>query len=220
MSIESKFIIVIRHGELYNPKELVYNRDSVMKSEDIMHLSQRGIEQMGNLGQLIAQKGFKIKKIVISPEIRAQESAKNLTEGHSFAQFEIDKDLDDTYAPGPYLMGMSMEQFASLGGNTYESVVWNGYNHETAANLAERMRRAFDKIAKSLNFGETGIIISHGDPLAWLLSDLIEKHLPQPKDLRGPIYPEKGIATVIVLNSNNQVIHHYKLNPEDAGSKY
>ena len=40
-----KRILVIRHGELENPRGIVYNRDSVM-GEEIIHLSEKGREHV------------------------------------------------------------------------------------------------------------------------------------------------------------------------------
>lgn len=215
----SKFIIVVRHGELDNPKNIVYNRDSLMKPEDIIHLSARGEEQMRKLGLLIAQEGFRVVRILVSPETRVQESVKYLTAGNPFPAFETVDDLDDAYVPGPYLTGMTMNQLIQQAGNTY-GAIWRDYHHERPQGIATRMRKVFDEIAKNTGMGESSILISHGDPISWLLNDVIKGYLPEPEDLRNSLYPEKGVASVLVLDSRNKLINHYKLNPQDAGSKY
>lgn len=215
----SKFIILIRHGELNNPRNIVYNRDNVMRAEDNMHLSPRGIEQMKNLGRLIEEKGFKVQNIYISPEIRCQESIRYLIEGHHFSKWGIEQDLDDNYAPGPYLLGMTMDQLKEIGGNVYEGPMAKRYHHESPEQIVKRMRKAFDRAVLRLDIGETAILVSHGDPLAWLFNDIIIGYIPVPSVLRDSFYPEKGVGTVIVLGPRNK-LHHFELNPQDAGSKY
>ena len=175
---------------------------------------------MQGLGLLIVQRGFKIVRISVSPETRAQESVKYLTADNPFPEFETVDDLDDAYAPGPYLKRITMDQFAEQGGNVYDDSLWKDYPHEQSEAIVGRMRKAFDEMAESIKIGESGILLSHGDPISWLLNDVIKGSLPKPKDLRNSLYPEKGVASVLVLDSSNKLINHYKLNPQGAGSKY
>ena len=47
--------------------------------------------------------------------------------------------------------------------------------------------------------GETGILISHGDPIAWLINTLLGKKLT-PRTLTQGIYPKKGEGSVFVMD--------------------
>ncbi len=209
--VDSKYVIIIRHGELENPGHISYNRDSIMKSEDVVHLSAQGREQMRTLGKLIKQKGFNVKIILVSPETRGQESAKYLTSVGSFPQIETEEGLDEIFAPGPYLMGLKTDQIDSLKGNVYEGPQWKSYNHEMPESVAGRMRKVFNGLVRELKTGESGVLISHGDPIGWLLNDLLTGHLPKPGDLRDSFYPDKGTGFVVVLNSKNEVKNYYQL---------
>lgn len=217
---DSKFIILVRHGELDNPKNIVYNLDRVMEPEDIMHLSKLGVSQMRNLGEIIKQKGFNVKRILRSPETRVKESIEALNEQLGIEDVKEDVRLDDVYAPGPYKLGITMDEWALRKGNCYEGPEWEGYNHEKPVQMRDRMRECFDEAARSLSIGETVILISHGDSLSWLLNDLITGSIPKPDKLRDSIYPEKGVGIVIVLSERNKVLSHYQINAQDAGSKY
>jgi broad specificity phosphatase PhoE len=60
---DKKFILIVRHGELDNPENIVYNRDSVMKIP--IHLSALGKRHMLEIGQLIKSKDFNLTKYLL-----------------------------------------------------------------------------------------------------------------------------------------------------------
>lgn len=206
----SKFMLIIRHGEIDNPQGLVYNRDSRMEPGDVVHLSSRGREQMQTLGELIAERGFKVKRIVVSPETRAQESAECLVQGHDFPDIEIEEGLDDAFASGSYLTWMSSEALSPT----------EGLGYEQPQGVAERMREVFDRVITDLEVGEkvgeSGVLISHGDSISYLLHSVMNNgHLPGPQELRNSFYPEKGTGFIVILGSNNQAVSHYPFNSQD-----
>lgn len=218
-----KFIIVIRHGELENPRNIAYNRDSVMDRKDIIHLSEIGKKQMQDLGKIILDKQFRVILAKVSPETRAQESIAALLESMGLTlQPEIDPDLDDNEASGPYKKRMSLDDIKKFGGNVYEGAQWAEFNHEKAEAVLERMKKVFFGIAQRIGEGETAIMLSHGDPTAWLLNDIVARNVPAAKDLRSSaIYPNKGEGYQVTLDFNNQVLEGVSLNSSNTiNNKY
>lgn len=186
-----KFVVIARHGELHNPHNLVYNRDTVMKLADIIHISDEGKGQMKRLGQLIKERELLINNIETSPESRAKESSTELNY-HFQVPIHINDGLDDVYAPGPYREHMTMDQLMKIGGNVYEGDQWEKYQHESPTDIIQRMRKVFWKTVQKINAGEAGILLSHGDPIAWFANTIFDTNMPDPKDLRNLIYPAKG----------------------------
>ncbi|MFA6007143.1 MAG: histidine phosphatase family protein [Candidatus Shapirobacteria bacterium] len=202
------FIVVARHGELNNPKNIVYNRDSFMLPEDRIHLSDSGKNQMEILGQTLHKRQFNVTQIIASPEERAQESAKFISDQLGNPPIAINPNLDDNFSPGPYREKMTMNQLAEIGGNVY-SQRWEKYQHEQPDSVVKRMHQQFMEMSNSLKTGETGVLVSHGDPIAWLLNTLQSELIPNPEDLRHLEYPAKGEAVIVIINSDNTIYSSY-----------
>lgn len=210
-SFEAKEIILLRHGEFDNPSGIVYNRDSLMRKEDIIHLSSEGRKQIRELGDFIKEKKIKVKVIVSSPQTRALESAEELRKVLGLSSVEISDLLDDVYCPGPYLEKMSMIEHEKRGGNVYDKNRWGKYNHETPEHAIERMRLIFHQTAQRLNISEAGILVSHGDPIAWFANTINGEKIPDPDDLRSQIYPSKGNGILYLIDGNNKITNQYML---------
>lgn len=205
----NKYIILVRHGAVENPSGRVYNRDSVMNKP--LHLSVLGRQQISATIKAILQRGFKIASIYTSPETRTMESSK-IIEQISGVKSKKSEELDEVYAPGAYMEGLSMTQWAELKkkskGDAYDIEIWGKYNHEKPSSVIARMTRFYYHIAKSVRDGETAIFISHGDPIAFLINYLINKKIPDHKILRQLIYPTKGQAIVTIINPDNKFFNY------------
>jgi broad specificity phosphatase PhoE len=198
-----KFVLIIRHGELENPTNLAYNRDSVMKTP--IHLSTLGKEHMQKVGELIATKKFNLTKIITSPEIRTQESALELKNKLDLP-ITIDNYLDEVYAPDPYNRGWKMDKLIDLGGDIY-----NLPNTESPESVTRRMLKIFNITANSLKTGEAAILLSHGDPIVFLTQFLKTQSIPNPKILREIAYPAKGQATIAIIGADGNIFTLYLL---------
>lgn len=203
-----KFVLIVRHGELDNPANIVYNRDSVMDKP--IHLSHIGTEQIQKLGDLIIARKFKPTKIFTSPETRAQESTRELNSKLKIPT-EIVDDLDDVFAPYPYQQNWTMDKLIALEGNNYTLP-----DSEAPESVTQRMHRVFDTTVANLKIGEAAILLSHGDPIAFLANTLETDLIPDPQNLRKLIYPAKGQALVAVIGPNGKLFTLYSLS-EDAG---
>ncbi len=207
-----KFIIVVRHGLLHNPKNIAYNRDSNMKKEDWIGLSDLGKEKLRNLAKLIETRKFRINQILTSPETRTVESLKSMNDILRIQDTKIDEDLDEIFAPGPYKEGLTIKFWEGIHGNTYDRNRWGSYNHEEVQTIIDRMNRVFWKAAKSLKKGEAAILVSHGDPIAWWINHQITGKEPDPARQSELLYPAKGQAIVAILDSQGKWFTHYLLN--------
>jgi len=214
-----KIVVIARHGELNNPTGIVYNRDSVMQEEDIIHLSDEGRRQMQELADLLQKRRFKCTRILTSPEIRTREACEEMRNQLGIGDFRVDEGLDDAYAPGPYQEKMAMKKLAEIGGDVYEESRWGKYGHEKPREIVERMGRAFWQMVKDLKTGVAGILVSHGDPIAWLANSLVSGEVPSPQELRELIYPAKGEALVAVIGPQDELFTMYLLNGDDVLKK-
>lgn len=215
-----KFVVVVRHGELANPKGIVYNRDAVMRTADIIHLSDEGQAQMAVVAKTLSGRKFNVVRVVSSPETRAQESTQGILAGlKSELLIQTAAELDDALCPGPYLLGIAMLDFARQNMDVYDgSSKWEDFNHETPASIKERIQHIFWQTAKGLKVGETALLVSHGDPIAFLLNALEGTDVP-PAELRNAIYPKKGEATVAVIGPDGKLFTAHSLNGPQLQSK-
>lgn len=189
-------VIIVRHGKFLNPSGMVYNRDSVMNQKDWIHLSKEGEEQMQTLAGIIKSRKLQVTTIWTSPTSRAKESAIVLTQFLGIPDVQTNDMIDDVLSPAPYRQHMTMAQLETLKGDVYTLA------EETPPMVARRMKQALIMMATNLHKGETGVLVSHGDPTAWLLRDIIQGVLPVPKNLRDALYLPKAGAAAVFLSDN------------------
>lgn len=201
-----KEILVIRHGELDNPRGIVYNRDSVMREEDIIHLSEKGRAQFPPLVAEIKKQNKVPSLLWCSPETRAKESAAILQKELGLAFVKIEPRLDDVYGPGPYIEGMIMREFEATRVNNYDHQRWGKYGHESAEAVTERMLTTVVLMVAQLQDGEVCAMVSHGDPIAFLLNYLQDGVIPDPAHIRNMLYPGKGSATLLTYSDADEYI--------------
>jgi len=207
-----KFILIVRHGELDNPTNSVYNRDSIMSKP--IHLSAKGINHMQKTADLIRAKEFDLTYIFTSPEMRTQESALELKNKLDLP-IKIDNYLDEIYAPDPYNKGWKMDKLISLGGDVYHLP-----NTESPESVTRRMLKIFNIAANSLRVGQAAILVSHGDPIVFLTHFLKTNSIPDPKILREITYPAKGQALVVVIEPSGKLFTFYLLSENGEENTY
>ena len=207
-----RFIVVVRHGELDNQGRL-YNRDSVMKPEDIVHLNETGQLQMRSIGTLIKTRKFRVNQILHSPQTRTLESAYQLNISLGLPDDAVSgrDDLDEVFAPGPYKENLTMKEWVVLHGNCYDEKRWGEYHHEPIDKITQRGRDVFWQTAAGMTTGEAAVLISHGDPIAWMLNSVSNDEVPDPEELRQKIYPNKGDGFIVIIGPDGKVFSHYTL---------
>ena len=101
-----------------------------------------------------------------------------------------------------------MDQWRQTG-NPYDQR-WEKYSHETPESVRQRMGEAFWRGAEALNPGQVAIEVSHGDPLAWLINELLGKK-PLPEDLAHSFYPQQGQAWLAVVGLKKELVAVYPI---------
>ncbi|MBI4225836.1 histidine phosphatase family protein [Candidatus Roizmanbacteria bacterium] len=206
-----KFILMVRHGDPDNPKNIVYNLDEVMKEEDRIHITDNGRRQLKALGMVIKKRKFRVARIVCSDQIRAVESEKELNRELGVSEEQVDPRLKDLYAPGAYLEGLTMDDWKNKKGNAYDEKRWGKYKHERPEKLIDRINQVFWENVNGLKVGEAVVLLSHGDPIAWWINQQVTGQLPQTDALRDQIYPNQGQAIVCIIDPQGIFFTHYIL---------
>lgn len=194
-------VFLIRHGEIDNPKKILYGSNFNLKINDI------GRKQIQEVAERIKRLGFKIGKIYSSPLSRAQESAKIIAKEFRIEKIITKQGLTDTDIPALADKPLAIRsEIFKTGTDAYdEKYVKMG--NESRDQIVKRMKDTFNSIVKE-NKGKTAIIVSHGDPLQFLLYVLTnpDKKVPSMNILAGESYPTKGSATKLVLDENAKLI--------------
>lgn len=195
-------VYIIRHGEIDNPKKILYGRSIEMKLNDI------GRKQMRDLAKKLRERKSVPQKIFTSPLSRASESAQILVEELKLKSKPIiERDLIDIDIPA--LAGKSFaerEKIHKSGTDEY-SEKYVKLGNEPREHVIKRVKDAFKKIVIK-NKGGSLVIVSHGDPLQFLLYFLLNpgKKVPSMNILANKNYPPKGSAVKLTLDENLKVI--------------
>lgn len=195
-------LFLIRHGELDNPEQTVYDHS--------IHLSKYGEKQMENLGHVIRENGASPVAIISSPYTRAVRSSEILRK--SFPHIPIIKDerLHDTLAPK--IVGKPLSWLRSIV-DIYVDPDVARYDIEKRESIEHRM---MDGINAALNdyHGKEVLMVSHGDPTAFAMWRLLNPkgELPSPHDLENninviPDYLQKGESWKILFDESHVVVN-------------
>lgn len=190
-------ILLIRHGEVANPEEVVYGRLPGFP------LNEEGRRQIRAVAARLAEEP--LEAIYTSPMLRARQTAEILARRHPGAPL-VESDL-------------LAEVRTSWEGEPLSRVPppFNYYepprhpDDEAPEQLLERMRR-FTEEVRHRHPGGTVAAVSHGDPLAALRVGL-EGRKPCLATLRGPDYPPKASLLRVVLGDEVRVSYE----PPPAG---
>lgn len=202
MSNNNTTIFLVRHGEINNPEKVLYGRNI-----DLL-LNEKGRKQIWDVAQKIKDLGYKIEKIYASPLSRAQESASIIAKVFSLSSEIITKD-DLADADIPALAGKPLtliDEIHKSGADEYASE-YVKIGNEDRDHMANRMKKTFDLVVRE-NEGKIVAIVSHGDPLGFLLYKLTnpEEVMPYISILKKTEYMNKGEALKIVINGQGDII--------------
>ena len=153
-------IYFLRHGEVENPKKILYGRLSGFG------LSQNGINRIQEVIQELKDK--KIDYIYVSPLRRARQTAQIISETIKL-QPKISRLLLETKL---FHAGVSLEVFKKdLQPHMYDDK-YVQLGQESIQSQGERMFR-FVRLIQKLHAGKTVLTISHGDPIMILKAKLL-----------------------------------------------
>lgn len=195
-------VFLIRHGEIDNPKQVCYGRNI-----DFL-LNEIGKKQIQHIAQKIKGLGYIINKIYCSPLSRTRESSKIIAEVfHIPSEIFIKDDLTDAnipvFAGKPITI---LEKLHEQGTDEYTSEYVKQGN-EDRDHMANRMKKTFDLVI-SENKSKTVAIVSHGDPLGFLLYKLTNpgEVMPFSSILKKTEFIQKGEAVKIVLDNEGKIL--------------
>lgn len=195
-------LLITRHGLVNNPKGLIYGRHV-----DI-HLSKEGHRQMEQVGKTIKERGFEPKKIYSSILTRAKQSSNEIAKSFPQIKIVLEEDLQDVYAPT--LTSKTIEwlhEMEAQGVDLYEHPDYVG-DMETKVEIAKRMKKVLDKIILD-NPGDTVIVLSHGDPIAFLKAMITNSKEPIPSTSKlknNGHYPQKGEVWCVTFGPEDEIV--------------
>lgn len=196
-----KNCILLRHGEVNNPKNVFYGRTLDLP------LNKNGRIQIKSIARKIAALPFKVTSIYCSPLLRAIQSADIISKQLGGFPVVTVKDLIDVDIPAHVGKPISIrKELHAKGEDEYEGV-WVDQGNEKRDKIGERVLKVFNQI-KDKNRDCTPLIVGHGDPLTFLLF-LLEnpkKELPRIGELKKRGYGiEKGSAVVLQFNDSGNI---------------
>lgn len=157
-------IYIVRHGQVANPKNILYGR---LKG---FNLSDEGRKQITLTGQFL--QGKKISKIYASPLLRTRQTAKIINKIINLTAISHSRNLIDVKTS---YQGKSFSFVKSLNFDFY-STENRQPGDETIKDISLRMREFFFRITKK-HIGENIVIVTHAEPLLILRSTLLNQPL-------------------------------------------
>lgn len=155
----STTIYLIRHGNVENPKQVVYGRRDFPLSTD-------GKAQMERLAKYLLALGITPDVMYTSPMKRARESAEKLQEIFTVSEVVEEENLQEinvqAFEGKPLLWVWDMQR------DFYSFAKKNGISIEFPEGIIQRMMSVFSVILKK-HAGKTVFVVSHGDPITFLL---------------------------------------------------
>jgi probable phosphoglycerate mutase len=176
-------VLVIRHAEVHNPKDIVYGR------LPRFGLSARGREQSEVAARFLAARP--VKAIFTSPLLRARQTARILTHYHPLVPIHSARALLEVrtaYQGSP-------NTILKPGFSFYEPLKDPG--DETMQDVFNRMMRFLQRVVRR-HAGETVVAVSHADPIAIMRVGL-EGHRLTAANMHATVYPARASVTQITL---------------------
>lgn len=196
-------IFLVRHGEIDNPKKIIYGRNIDLK------LSGKGEEQINYLAQKLKKLGYRIEKIYSSPLLRTRQTSRILGKILRIKNIEIQQDLTDDDMPGLAGKSLTMLSMFSPKGMDQYSKEYLKLGNESRSRAIRRVKKAFSEILKE-NKGKSIAIVTHGNPICFLFFSLLNqgKKIP-PMSVLLKSYPKKGSAVRLVIASGKVLDKEY-----------
>jgi broad specificity phosphatase PhoE len=185
-------IFIIRHGEVYNPKGILYGR------LPYFGLSKKGREELTQTAKFLQDKN--ISKIYTSPMLRARQSATIIQKELKLPRIHTTKQLIEvsTSFQGKRFSDLSPDQ-----SEVYLSPL-RKKTDETVEQIATRLQKSIQSIINH-NRGKNIVLLSHGDPIMATAAAI--KKLPLDyKAVRVKPYIQHGEVWKITDDGEKQTI--------------
>lgn len=145
-------IYLVRHGEVFNPKQICYGRLPGFPLSDV------GRKQAHALGKHLSDK--KLSAIYASPQERAQETASIIASYHTDIQVIPDVRLSEVNS---LTQGRTIAELAGLWYDFYKPE-YTKLGSETLSDIWKRMQSSIRDIV-TRHKGQEIAVVSHGDPI-------------------------------------------------------
>ena len=152
--------------------------------------------------------GYKIGRVYSSPLKRAVSSAKIISDVFGLKRkLILDKDLRDIDIPALAGKKASIREDIHARGTDEYSDEFVKKGNESREHIVKRMKNVFDKVFKE-NVGKTVAIVSHGDPIRFLLYRLQHpfEEVPSMHVLVHTNYPKKAEAVKLVIDTQEKLV--------------
>jgi broad specificity phosphatase PhoE len=180
-------IHLVRHGEVYNPKQVFYGRIPGY------FLSEKGKEEVHALGKHLQQKP--IKKVYASPLDRAKQTASILSEYFSGVGTHYDTRLIEVASP------LEGRGFDEVDGFNFYDEQYTSQGGETIEDIQKRMMLFFQDMIAS-HPEEEILVVSHGDPIMIMRSFYLKKNVTI-TDLRGGYYIHTAHGVEVLVDGED-----------------
>ena len=155
-------VFFVRHGEVYNPKDIVYLRSPRFR------LSERGVQEVETTARYLRKEPISV--IYSSPMLRARQTAKILQNYHPTAPIHISRYINELKSSWQGSSRDAMNQ-----------IDWNFYDNrqhpadETREDVAARVQQQARQTLRR-HGGESVVWVAHGDVV--IIATLWGKGLP------------------------------------------
>lgn len=198
-------IFLIRHGDVENPDNIIY--------DGTISLSEFGKEKMRKLGSVLRAMGAIPDAFISSPFLRTMQSSEAILSNYADLNIALEKDerLQDPHSPG--LFGKSLDWLFKEIEDPYTHYELMGWQIERPPSFTARMIESIKEVLKK-HKGKTVFVVSHGDPTAFALWQLLYPTQPLPslkelKDDKNRVsYLEKGEAWRILFDDKGNIVSH------------
>ena len=175
-------VIFVRHGNVHNPKNLIYGRLPRMR------LSKQGVEEVERTAEFLA--GEPLAAIYTSPLLRARASAAIIGRRQPGVPVRVCNWLAEVRTSWE---GESNRAVREIRGFSYYDPL-KGSDDETIPDVFNRMNGAL-RMALRRHPGQTTVCVSHGDPIKILRVGYSGKALT-PDNVR---IPDPGQASLVTF---------------------
>jgi broad specificity phosphatase PhoE len=197
-------VFLIRHGDVDNPKGIIY--------DGTISLSEFGKQKMRAFGRNLREKGVNPDAVVSSDFLRAMQSSEEIMSNYYDLNLSIEPDSRLQDPDSPDLFGKSLLWLAEIV-DPYTDLELKNLRIERPESFTARMMSAINDVLGKRQ-GKTVFIVSHGDPTAFAMWQLLNpgKSLPSLRELTNEkgrvVYLEKGEAWRILFDEDGSVVEH------------
>jgi broad specificity phosphatase PhoE len=189
--IPKTILYLIRHGEVENPKDILYMR---LPGYPLSTKGKKQVEQQGERIKADAKKRGGVAVIYYSPLLRTKQTAEILMQVLRVKKIRVDERLIDVKTP---LEGkITFENFfKDYKGFLYQPELITA-GGEPMEKIWKRMKAVGDEILEEFE-GKAVVLVSHGDPIELFKLGYqgVKVNKVTPKQLHGKNFPVKGSVT-------------------------